>query len=260
MAAVNQPETVQKQYQMTDNLNTRISVHEKYSTNKTGFGNWLFSHYDFSSGNKILELGCGTGDLWKSKLHLLDKSTLLTLTDLSENMVHAAKNTLGDQNNISYAVVNIEEIPYNNNCFDQVIANMMLYHVPDLNRGLSEVNRVLKKDGYFYCATYGENGIMPFIAGLLKDYGIADTTNKNFTLQNGSSILGKHFSEIQRLDYEDSLAVTDINDILDYICSLSDMTSIAKLGRDTLKTVLEREMVNGILNIPKEYGMFICRK
>lgn len=260
MAAVNQPDTVQKQYQMTDNLNTRISVHEKYSTNKTGFGNWLFSHYDFSSGNKILELGCGTGDLWKSKLHLLDRSTLLTLTDLSENMVHATKNTLGDQNNISYAVVNIEEIPYNNNCFDQVIANMMLYHVPDLNRGLSEVNRVLKKDGYFYCATYGENGIMPFIAGLLKDYGIADTTNKNFTLQNGNSILGKHFSEIRRLDYEDSLAVTDINDILDYICSLSDLTSIAKLGRDTLKTVLEREMVNGILNIPKEYGMFICRK
>lgn len=260
MAAVNQPETVQKQYQMTDNLNTRISVHEKYSTNKTGFGNWLFSHYDFSSGNKILELGCGTGDLWKSKLHLLDKSTRLTLTDLSENMVHATKNTLGDQNNISYAVVNIEEIPYNNNCFDQVIANMMLYHVPDLNRGLSEVNRVLKKDGYFYCATYGENGIIPFIADLLKDYGITDTTNKNFTLQNGNRILKKYFSEIRRLDYEDSLAVTDINDILDYICSLSDMTSIAKLGRDTLKTVLEREMVNGILNIPKEYGMFICRK
>lgn len=260
MAAVNQPETVQKQYQMTDNLNTRISVHEKYSTNKTGFGNWLFSHYDFSSGNKILELGCGTGDLWKSKLHLLDKSTRLTLTDLSENMVHATKNTLGDQNNISYAVVNIEEIPYNNNCFDQVIANMMLYHVPDLNRGLSEVNRVLKKDGYFYCATYGENGIIPFIADLLKDYGITDTTNKNFTLQNGNRILKKYFSEIRRLDYEDSLAVTDINDILDYICSLSDMTSIAKLGRDTLKTALEREMVNGILNIPKEYGMFICRK
>ena len=260
MAAVNQPETVQKQYQMTDNLNTRISVHEKYSTNKTGFGNWLFSHKDFFPGNKILELGCGTGDLWKSKLHLLDRSTLLTLTDLSENMVHAAKNTLGDQNNISYALVNIEEIPYNNNCFDQVIANMMLYHVPDLNRGLSEVNRVLKKDGYFYCATYGENGIIPFIADLLKDYGITDTTNKNFTLQNGNRILGKHFSEIRRLDYEDSLAVTDINDILDYICSLSDLTSIAKLGRDTLKTVLEREMVNGILNIPKEYGMFICRK
>lgn len=260
MTAVNQPETVQKQYQMTDNLNTRISVHEKYSTNKTGFGNWLFSHYDFFPGNKILELGCGTGDLWKSKLHLLDRSTLLTLTDLSENMVHATKNTLGDQNNISYAVVNIEEIPYNNNCFDQVIANMMLYHVPDLNRGLSEVNRVLKKDGYFYCATYGENGIIPFIADLLKDYGITDTTNKNFTLQNGNRILKNYFSEIRRLDYEDSLAVTDINDILDYICSLSDMTSIAKLGRDTLKTVLEREMVNGILNIPKEYGMFICRK
>ena len=259
MTAVNQPETVQKQYHMTDNLNTRISVHEKYSTNKTGFSNWLFSHYDFSPDSRILELGCGTGELWKPKLRLLDKNTSLTLTDFSENMVKKKKNALGEQNNISYAVVNIEEIPYQNNCFDRIIANMMLYHVPDLHKGLSEVKRVLKKDGYFYCATYGENGIIPFIAGLLKDYGVTDTTNKNFTLQNGGSILGKHFSEIRRLDYEDSLAVTDINDILDYICSLSNMTSIAELGRDTLKAVLEKEMVNGILNIPKEYGMFICR-
>ncbi len=31
------------------------------------------------------------------------------------------------------------------------------------------------------------------------------------------------------------------------------MVSIVKLGRETLKEVLETEMVNGVLNIPKEY-------
>ena len=70
---------------------------------------------------------------------------------------------------------------------------MMLYHLPDLNHGLSEVKRVLTENGVFYCATYSENGIMPFIAGLFKEYGIEDTSNKNFTLQNGYGILKKIF-------------------------------------------------------------------
>ncbi|MDE5780322.1 MAG: class I SAM-dependent methyltransferase [Lachnospiraceae bacterium] len=260
MESINQHKTVLEQYKTADNLNTRISIHTKYSTNKLGFGNWLFSHYDISANNKILELGCGTGDMWSSKLHLIDQSIELTLTDLSENMVSVAKNTLGEQGHISYGIVNIEKIPYTDNYFDRVIANMMLYHVPSLDQGLSEVKRILTGDGYFYCATYGENGIMPFIAGLLKEYGITDTTNKNFTLQNGYGILKKYFSNVQRLDYEDSLAVTDVDDVLDYIYSLTNMSSVAKLGRQTLKEILEKEMVNGVLNIPKEYGMFICKK
>jgi SAM-dependent methyltransferase len=36
----------------------------------------------------------------------------------------------------------------------------MLYHVPDIHIGLSELNMVLKPDGIFYCATYGEHGII----------------------------------------------------------------------------------------------------
>ena len=260
MEIINEQRAVQEQYKTGENLNTRISLHAKYSTNKTGFGNWLFSHYDILPDSRILELGCGTGDLWKSNLHLVDRSMELILTDFSENMVSIAQNALGEENCISYGVVNIENIPYTDNRFDIVIANMMLYHVSNLDQGLSEVKRVLDRDGCFYCATYGENGIMPFIAGLLKDYGITDNTNKNFTLQNGYEKLKNYFSHIQRLDYEDSLAVTDVEDVLDYIYSLTTLSSIAKLGRHTLKEVLEKEMVNGVLNIPKEYGMFICRK
>lgn len=260
MTTMNQYKAVQEQYKTADNLNTRISIHEKYSTNKTGFGNWIFSHYNFPAGSNILELGCGTGSMWQSKLHLIVNDTKLTLTDFSENMVSVAQNTLGAHENVSYGVANIENLPYTGNCFDRVIANMMLYHVSDLDKGLSEVRRVLTMDGYFYCATYGENGMMEYIAGLFKEYGIRDTTNKNFTLQNGYGILQKYFSDIRRLNYEDSLAVTDVGDLLDYIYSLTNMSSVAKFGRQILKETLEKEMVNGVLNIPKEYGMFICRK
>lgn len=260
MGNVNERETVQEQYKTADKLNTRISIHEKYSTNKQGWSNWLFSHYDIFPKARILELGCGTGDIWKSNLSRLDKSITLRLTDFSENMVSAVKAALGEQEFISYGVVNIEDIPYAAASYDIVIANMMLYHVPDLHKGLSEVRRVLSEDGCFYCATYGENGIMPFIAGLLREYGVTDATNKNFTLQNGCEILKEHFAEVQRVDYADSLAVTDIDDMLDYIESLANMSQAAAVGRSTLKKVLENEMRDGVLYVPKEYGMFICRK
>ena len=59
---------------------------------------------------------------------------------------------------------------FKDNSFDIVIANMMLYHVPDIHKGLSEVRRVLKSDGAFYCATYGENGIVEYISSLLESY------------------------------------------------------------------------------------------
>ena len=67
MSKINDSSVVKQQYATANNLNTRISIHDKYSTNKLGFGNWIFSNYRIDKGAKVLELGCGTGDMWKDK-------------------------------------------------------------------------------------------------------------------------------------------------------------------------------------------------
>ena len=72
MNTINDLSSVKKQYATTKNLNIRISIHDKYSINKTGFGNWIVSNYRIGKGMKVLELGCGTGDMWKNKEHLID--------------------------------------------------------------------------------------------------------------------------------------------------------------------------------------------
>ncbi len=259
MNVTNDSAVVKEQYKTAINLNTRISIHSKYSVNKQGFGNWIVSNYKFENGMRILEIGCGTGAMWKNYMNLLDNISEIVLTDFSEGMLQSAKELLGDNPHISYKVVDIQDIPFKDNSFDVVIANMMLYHVPDIHKGLSEVKRVLKQEGIFYCATYGEHGITEYLANVLKEYNVSDKLNKNFTLQNGGEILAKHFTDVHRLDYEDALDVTDVEDMLDYISSLTSMSNINNIARDELKQVLESNMVEGILRIPKEYGMFACK-
>ena len=56
MSQTHETEIVKSQYGTTDKLERRISIHEKYSTNKTGFGPWIVSHYAFPEGCRVLEL------------------------------------------------------------------------------------------------------------------------------------------------------------------------------------------------------------
>lgn len=252
-------DNIRRQYQTSAHLNTRISIHDKYSTNKEPFGDWIVSHYQILPGMKILELGCGTGSMWKDHLDLLSGGTRLTLTDFSPGMLETAKATLSKAKAITYQVVDIQDIPYPDASFDIVIANMMLYHVPDLHKGLTEVRRVLKSGGVFYCATYGEHGIMEFINDALAHLGISGSIGTAFTLQNGADTLSAHFENVQRYDREDGLAITRVEDFVDYICSLSSLSNIADVDTPLLQDALERKITDGILYVPKEYGMFICR-
>ncbi len=257
---LNNSETVRKQYQTSEKLNTRISIHSKYSVNRQGFGNWITSHYQIREGMSVLELGCGTGDMWTSHQDIISRCSRFVLSDFSEGMLNQAKTTLNNLTGIEYHVIDIQEIPFADHEFDVVIANMMLYHVPDLQKGLMEVNRVLKKDGTFYCATYGENGMMEYICRLFADYRIRYQVNANFTLQNGKEKLKTVFQDVRSVMYEDALEVTNVDDMVDYIFSLAGMTDLQKIPEEEVRSVLKKNMRNGILHVPKEYGMFIAGK
>ncbi|MBO4928143.1 MAG: class I SAM-dependent methyltransferase [Clostridiales bacterium] len=257
MNEINDEKTVKKQYASSSGLATRISIHDKYSTNKMGFGNWIFSNYEIRDGMKILELGCGTGSMWTGHEVLLEKNEII-LSDYSEAMVETAKEKLGEHPNVTYQRIDIMDIPFADETFDVVIANMMLYHVPDLSKALSEVRRVLKTAGTFYCATFGTHGIMEYLSEILSGYGVKDTTNKNFTLQNGAAILGEVFPDVRCEVYPDALEVTDIEDLIDYIYSLESMTALSAIPKETIRETLTSHMENGVLHVPKEYGMFIA--
>ena len=256
---INDAATVKMQYGTADKLNTRISVHEKYSINKQGFGHWITAHYQIRNGMSVLELGCGTGDMWVGKQEMISRCSRFVLSDFSEGMLSKTQETLRDYEGIEYRIIDIQDIPFEDHTFDVVIANMMLYHVPDLSRGLREVRRVMKEDGVFYCATYGEKGMMEYICSLFEPYHVQNRVNHHFTLQNGEEKLRSCFSDIKKELYKDALAVTRVEDMVDYICSLTGMTDLQMIPRTEIRAVLEKNMHDGILHVPKEYGLFIAR-
>ena len=255
----NDSAAVKAQYAVPKGLDIRLTFHEKYSVNKQGYGTWLVSNYDIRDGMTVLEIGCGTGSIWLGRKNIVSGCRKLILTDLSEGMLETARKNLGERDNIEYRKADIQDLPFLNDTFDVVIANSMLYHVPDIEKGIQEVRRVLKKGGVFYCATFGEHNFTDRLAEWFRLDGEDFMPNHNFTMQNGKEILSRSFEDIKPLFYEDSLHITETEDLVAYLRSLTSFKAVIVLPVQKIRDIIKEHTADGAIDLPKEYGMFICR-
>lgn len=258
----NEETNIIEQYKNAKNLNDRISLHEKYSTNKQGWFNWLFYQIDFSRVNRLLELGCGNGKLWQeNRIDLRNRE--IFLSDISEGMVEEVRNKLGSDFNC--IVADAEKIPFKDSYFDTIIANHVLFYLNDLNLGLKEIDRVLKSDGILYCSTYGKNH-MKEITEIVQNFDSRINLSNNslydiFGLENGEDILSKYFSNIQRMDYQDSLEITESKPLIDYIMSChGNQNEILGPRLNEFKEYIEELLKNnGKIVVTKQAGLFVCK-
>ena len=119
--------------------------------------------------------------------------------------------------------------------------------------------RNLKNEGVFYCATYGENNFTDVLADWFELGGESFRPNHNFTMQNGEQILKTAFTNIEAKFYQDSLHITNIDDLVDYFLSLVSLKAIIDLPSERIHDILTQHSCDGKIELPKEYGMFICR-
>jgi len=255
---------IQQQYADDKNLTARMNLHTKHSTNKQGFSTWLWEQYNFNANCRILELGCGNGSQWENKMNILPNGCKIILSDFSNGMVDIVKEKYAEHKLFSFQQIDIQNIPYPDDSFDFVIANHMLYHVPDLTKALSEVKRVLKTDGKFFSTTIGSGGLPSFLHNAFKYFDPdtkAFTQQFSFVLQNGYEILSEHFSNVKRIDYEDSFSITNTHDLMDWIKSTISIGSYSEQNLDNLFNYFEDiRKKDGAINIPKEVGLFVSMK
>ena len=146
---------LREQYKDGSNLSARIRLHQRFSTNRYGQMRWMFDRIQLPENARVLEVGCGTGLLWRGRPQVPGGWRVI-LTDMSDGMLRETRASLAQLgHSFSYMQADAQAIPFRDESFDAVIANHMLYHVPDIPRALGEVRRVLKPSGVCYAATMG---------------------------------------------------------------------------------------------------------
>lgn len=258
---------LQEQYKSAANLTARGSLHERFSTNPTGWFRWVFDQLaGLPEQSSILELGCGPAWVWVNNRSRIPPEWQILLTDLSPGMIEQARRNLGPDGDprFQFDVVDAQAIPYADASFDAVMANHMLYHVPDRPRAFAEIRRVLRPGGWFFAATNGQTHMAELWTMVLEATDGSPAKNRSdlhFGLDDGFEQLAPWFSHAERRDYPDSLLVTEAEPLIAYATSSAlwgtqgDAAATARLDARIRRQLAE----DGVIRISKHSGMFVAQ-
>lgn len=239
------------QYRTDANLRTRVRLHERFSTNAHGWYPWVFDQLDLPDNARVLEVGCGTGDLWTHNASRIPDGWQVFVSDLSPGMLSAAL----DQMRVPGVVADVAALPVRGACLDAVIANHVLYHVGDRERALAELFRVLRPGGRLYAATNGL-GHMAEMYALLGDRGWRAA--EAFGLENGPAQLAPWFSAVTVRRYPDALAVTQVQPLLAYARSSVGLNVVHPDGLARLEAAATAAIgTRGAFHVTKDVGLLI---
>lgn len=257
--------SLKNQYLNASNISARISLHSLCSQNQQGWFPWIFEQCRMKPGMKILELGCGDGALWSENRSRIPNRTEIILSDISEGMLRDTRRTVGtDDSRFSFMVFDCQRIPFQDQSFDLVIANHLLFYCEDISQVCSEVQRVLKPQGHFLCSTYGSRH-MAEVSRLVQEFDsrIALSAHKlyeRFGYENGYGILSPYFPKTEWRLYEDSLLVSEPEPLISYVLSCHGNQNQYILDRyKDFRSFVKKKTARGF-KITKEAGIFFCEK
>lgn len=258
----NQADAVVEHYQTSVHLDARIRLHELYTVSPYDWSLWIVDQMDLPPVAQILEVGCGTGKLWEQNLQRLPSGWSLILSDQSAGMLRQAQTALAQSGRPSrFEQFDAQAIPLADRSFDAVVANHMLYHVPDLPKALAEIRRVLKPGGRLYAATNGELHMRELhdLVQRFTQQATSPAPRLTFTLEDGATWLAPHFAQVELRRYPSALRVTAAEPLVAYVLS---MQQIEPAEAASFTALVEQELQNhaGVYPIQKDTGLFIARK
>ena len=118
-----------------------------------------------TSKKKLIDVGCGTGDIANLYIKLTNNNTRILCIDPNKKMIEEGKKKSIKHKNIIWKVGCAEDLKVEDNTYDFYTISFGLRNAKDLNKSLSEAYRVLKKGGRFLCLEFSkiENTNLEFI-------------------------------------------------------------------------------------------------
>lgn len=223
-------------------------------------GEFLDEHLPALRGGCVLDAGCGPGPYVADTLARASELVALDIAHGRLGLIDGrARRVCGD----------VQTLPFPDGAFDAAMAMHMLYHVPDIALGASELRRVLRLGGVLYAFTNSEraqwemqelidrNGCDPFAGG-----------ENRFTNENGADYLRTAFAKVELTEFTDSrLVATDPECVVDeiqrnrYLIEPGLRAGVAwddvVVGvRSDVAEIVARE---GAFVMSERHGLFTCR-
>ena len=142
---------LQYQYGDSEKLKIRYEAHTKFSEHTSDWHALFTEVLDIVPGEKVVDVGCGPGGIHR---HLSRAGAQVTGIDASPGMVAEARaQAERDALNVQVQVGDAEHLPFSDDQFDAALCCHMLYHVPDIQKALTELRRVVRSDGRVLIST-----------------------------------------------------------------------------------------------------------
>jgi ubiquinone/menaquinone biosynthesis C-methylase UbiE len=156
---------------------------------------------------RVLEVGPGPGEA--SERIARELGAEVVAIDISERMVELAR-----ARGVDARVGDVQALDFDDGSFDCVLAAWVLFHVGDLDRGLSELARVLCPGGRLVAVTVS----VRHLAELWELVG-GEQLPLTFRRENGEELLRRHFATVERHDVEAKVTVQDAESVRRYLAS-----------------------------------------
>lgn len=250
-----------QQYSDGTNLSTRMSLHARFGTATTSFPDFAAALIEWPEGGRALDCGCGTGMFWTNSS--APRTTALTLVDLSRGMVDEALERARDNGFASVLgrEADAQKLPFADDSFDVVVANHMLYHVPDPGLALDEFTRVLTDDGVLIASTNGWNHMASLMESIGTVFGTGtEQLADNFGIVTGRGLLEDRFGSVTWTAYDNELVVDDLDAAVAYATSFPPGDGATDGQRAALREEFEDRSINGVFRIVPVTGAFVARQ
>jgi SAM-dependent methyltransferase len=199
------PSYVRTQYATEDGLEARRSIYR--DTTGPDARELMFEAVAEVAPRFVLEVGCGPGEAAERIARELGADVVAI--DQSERMVELARSR-----GVDARVDDVQHLDFPDGEFDCVLAAWMLYHVPELDRGLAEIARVLRPGGRLVAVTNADD----HLAELWKLVGI-ERIPHGFGRENGNELLARHFARVERRDADGTVTLPGSAAIRTYLGS-----------------------------------------